>query len=234
MIKMDKKILITGTSRGIGNYLAKYYIGLGYKVFGCSRKKVEPFNKNYVHFKLDICNELDVKKMFNKINTEFGGIDILINNAGIASMNHSLLTTIGTVKNIFDTNFTATFLFCREAAKSMQKNKFGRIVNFSTVAVPLSLEGEAIYASSKAAVISLTKILAKEFAPFNVTINAVGPTPIKTDLIKSVPNEKLKNLIDKQAIKRFGKFNDVVNVIDFFIREESDFISGQEIYLGGV
>ena len=103
--------------------------------------------------------------MFYKINSEFGGIDILINNAGIASMNHSLLTTIDTVKNILNTNYTATFLFCREAAKSMQKKKFGRIVNSSTVAFPLSLDGEAIYASSKAAVVSLTKILAKEFAP---------------------------------------------------------------------
>jgi len=231
---MNKKILITGTSRGIGDYLAKYYINLGYQVFGCSRKDVEPFSDNYYHFELDICDEPSVKKMFAKINTEFDGIDILINNAGIASMNHSLLTTIDTVKNIFDTNFTATFLFCREAAKLMQKKKFGRIVNFSTVAFPLSLDGEAVYASSKAAVVSLTKILAKEFAPFNITINAVGPTPVKTDLIKSVPVEKINNLINQQAIKRFGNFNDIANVIDFFIKTESNFITGQEIYLGGV
>ena len=172
--------------------------------------------------------------MFYKINSEFGGIDILINNAGIASMNHSLLTTIDTVKNILNTNYTATFLFCREAAKLMQKKKFGRIVNFSTVAFPLSLDGEAIYASSKAAVVSLTKILAKEFAPLNITVNVVGPTPIKTDLIKSVPDEKIKALVNKQAIKRLGEFKDVTNIIDFYIKDDSDFITGQEIYLGGV
>ena len=86
----------------------------------------------------------------------------------------------------------------------MQKNKFGRIINFSTVAVPLNLEGEVIYAASKAAVTSLTKILAKEFASFGITVNAIGPTPIKTDLIKSVPDEKIKKLINAQAIKRFG------------------------------
>ena len=116
----------------------------------------------------------------------------------------------------------------------MQKNKFGRIINFSTVAVPLNLEGEAIYAASKAAVASLTKILAKEFASFGITVNAIGPTPIKTDLIKSVPDEKIKKLINAQAIKRFGSFQDTVNVIDFFINEKSDFITGQIIYLGGI
>ena len=231
---MNKKILITGTSRGIGNYLANYYLNLGYTVFGCSRNDIRLPQENYFHFSLDICDELNVKKMFYKINSEFGGIDILINNAGIASMNHSLLTTIDTVKNILNTNYTATFLFCREAAKLMQKKKFGRIVNFSTVAFPLSLDGEAIYASSKAAVVSLTKILAKEFAPLNITVNVVGPTPIKTDLIKSVPDEKIKAVVNKQAIKRLGEFKDVANIIDFYIKDDSDFITGQEIYLGGV
>ena len=127
---MNKKILITGTSRGIGNYLANYYLNLGYKVFGCSRNDISPLHENYFHFNLDICDELNVKKMFYKINSEFGGIDILINNAGIASMNHSLLTTIDTVKNILNTNYTATFLFCREAAKLMQKKNSAELSTF--------------------------------------------------------------------------------------------------------
>ena len=125
-------------------------------------------------------------------------------------------------------------MFCREAAKLMQKNNFGRIINFSTVAVPLAIEGEAIYTSSKAAVNSLTKILSKEFSSFGITVNAIGPTPIKTDLIKSIPTEKLNNLIERQTIKRYGEFRDITNVIDFFISNKSDFITGQEIYLGGI
>ena len=109
----------------------------------------------------------------------------------------------------------------------MQKSKFGRIINFSTVAVPLNLEGEAIYASSKAAVVSLTKILSKEFSSFGITVNAIGPTPVKTDLIKSVPEPKIRNLINMQSLKRFGEYKDISNVVDFFIAEESDFITGQ-------
>ena len=116
----------------------------------------------------------------------------------------------------------------------MYKNNFGRIINFTTVAVPLNLEGESIYASSKAAVSSLTKILSKELADYGITVNSLGPTPIRTDLIKSIPKNKINKLIERQAIKRFGSFKDISNVIDFFVDEKSDFITGQIIYLGGI
>ena len=231
---MSKTIFITGTSKGIGRYLAEYFVNKGNYVIGCSRGDFDLKKSNYKHYSLSVNDELKVKKMFNEIRNNHGSIDVLINNAGVASMNHSLLTKLETVEKILDTNLIGTFLFCREGAKIMQKNKFGRIINFSTVAVPLNLEGEAIYAASKAAVASLTKILAKEFASFGITVNAIGPTPIKTDLIKSVPDEKIKKLINAQAIKRFGSFKDTVNVIDFFINEKSDFITGQIIYLGGI
>lgn len=116
----------------------------------------------------------------------------------------------------------------------MRKGKNGRIVNFATVATPLKLEGEAIYAASKAAIVSLTQTLAREYADYGITVNAVGPTPIKTDLIRGVPIEKMERLLARQAIHRYGTYEDVINVIDFFIRSESDFITGQVVYLGGV
>ena len=145
-----------------------------------------------------------------------------------------LLTPVKTLEKIMQTNFTGTFLFCREAAKLMKKANTGRIVNFTTVAKPLNLEGEAIYAASKAAVESLTKISAKEFAPLGITVNAIGPTPIDTDLIKNVPEMKMQQLIAKQAIAKKGSFEDVSNVIDFYIKPQSQFITGQILYLGGI
>jgi 3-oxoacyl-[acyl-carrier protein] reductase len=116
----------------------------------------------------------------------------------------------------------------------MQKNRYGRIVNFTTVATPLKLEGEALYASSKAAIINLTEVLARELAEFGITVNAIGPSPVKTDLIASVPPQKIENIINRQAIPRFCEFRDISNVIDFFIKPESDFITGQVIFLGGI
>jgi 3-oxoacyl-[acyl-carrier protein] reductase len=172
--------------------------------------------------------------MFSLIRKREGRLDVLINNAGIASMNHSLLTPIATVNNIMETNFTGTFLFCREAARLMQLNGYGRIVNFTSVAVPLKIEGEAAYAASKAAVISLTQILAREFADFGITVNAIGPAPIKTDLIAGVSQEKLDALIERQAIRRYGEPRDVINVIEFFVDSASDFVTGQVIFMGGV
>jgi len=122
-----------------------------------------------------------------------------------------------------------------KVAKIMPLKRTGeKTLNFATVATPLKLEREAIYAASKAAIISLTEVLSKELAGFNITVNAVGPTPVKTDLIRSVPTEKMDALLHRQAINRFGTFEDISNVIDFFFKPESNFITGQTIYLGGV
>lgn len=229
-----KVMIITGTRKGIGHYLANYYVEQDWQVVGCSRGDMDSQIDGYRHFALDVSDESEVKKMFTSIRRDYCRLDALINNAGIASMNHTLLTPMSTIEKILKTNVVGTFLFCREAAKLMQRNSFGRIVNFATVATPLKLEGEALYASSKAAIVSLTEILARELAEFGITVNAVGPTPVKTDLIRSVPQEKMDRLIDLQAIKRFGEFSDISNVIDFFLQHSSDFITGQTVYLGGV
>lgn len=227
-------LLITGTSKGIGRSLAEHYAAHDFQVVGCSRREATGMPQNYQHFQLDVTDEPAVKQMFTEIRSCYGRLDAVINNAGIASMNHVLTTPLKTVLDVLHTNVAAPFLFCREAAKLMQRKRQGRIVNFATVATPLRLEGEAIYAASKAAVISLTQILARELADFGITVNAVGPTPIHTDLIAGVPPQKLENLIARQAIRRFGAMRDVINVIDFFLRADSDFITGQTIFLGGI
>jgi len=231
---MNRVVIITGSRKGIGKELSEYFLDNGDIVFGCSRRKSSIQHKNYAHFSFNISDEDAVIKMVRTIYMERKKIDILINNAGAASMNHFLLTPYSTVRKLFETNYYGTFLMCREVSKVMKRNNIGRIINFSTVASPLNLEGELVYSSSKSAVEKLTKILAAELSHYNITVNAIGPTPIHTDLIANVPKEKLNELIDRQSIKRFGKFDDVLNVIKFFIDKNSDFITGQIIYLGGI
>jgi len=231
---MDRIIIITGTRKGIGRYLAEQYLQEGDIVYGCSRRICDIEHPNYHHIRLDVSDEAEVVSFVRNVYKNHKHIDVLINNAGCAAMNHFLLTPYTTAQRVFNTNFMGTFLMCREVAKYMVKAKTGRIVNYSTVAVALNLHGELVYSASKAAVEQLTRVLADEIGESGITVNAVGPTPIDTDLIKNVPEEKLQDLLSHQCIKRFGKFEDVKNVIDFFLRPESDFVTAQTIYLGGV
>lgn len=226
--------LITGTRIGIGRHLAHHYLALGHRVIGCSRKPVDWSHEHYTHFETDVADEANVKAMFSEVRRTHGRLDHLINNAGIASMNHSLLTPKSSVDAILSTNVVGTFLLSREGAKLMQKERYGRIVNFSTVAVPLKLAGEAAYVASKAAVVSLTHVMARELAELNVTVNCVGPGPLETNLIRAVPKDKIARLLQLQAIPRMGTFDDVTNVVDFFLRPESSFITGQVVHLGGI
>ena len=225
--------LITGTRKGIGRFLAEHYLGQGLRIVGCSRGASDLAVEGYEHHCLDVADEAAVMNLFRELRSRHPGLDFVVNNAGIASMNHALLTPLDTVRKIFETNTLGTFLFCREAGKWMSRSGGGRIVNLATAATPWRLEGEAAYAASKAAVESLTQVLAREFGPMKVTVNAVGPPPIATDLIRAVSNEKIGALISRQAIPRLGEMRDVSNAIDFFLLPESDFVTGQVLYLGG-
>lgn len=227
-------ILITGTRKGLGLSLARHYLGRGYHVVGCSRGPSDLQDPGYEHHELDVCDEESVLRLFQHLRKSRVRLSALINNAGLALMNHALLTPLGAVRKILETNVAATFLFCREAAKLLRSAAHARIVNVSSVAVPLQLEGEAVYAASKAAVETLTRILARELAPLGITCNAVGPAPVKTDLIRGVPEEAIQRLLSRQAIPRYGEPEDVQHVVDFFLDPGSDFVTGQVIYLGGV
>ena len=230
---MSKTYLITGDRKGIGRSLSEYFLSKGNTVIGCSRSGSDLEHDNYEHIICDVGDEKSVKSLILHIRKKHKSLDILINNAGTASMNHILTTPVSTFDKLVHTNLKGTFLFIREGSKIMRK-KGGSIVNFSTVASPLNLQGEAIYASSKAAVEKLTKISAHELSNYNIRVNCIGPTPVYTDLIRAVPKNKIEELLSSQAIKRLGTFDDIKNVIDFYCSDSSSFITGQIIYLGGI
>jgi len=218
MSQTKKNILITGNRKGIGRYLSEYYLDKGYNVIGCSRSDSDLNHKNYIHLLCDVKVESDVKKTVKEGKKRFGEINILINNAGKASLNHSILTPSKTIKDLFETNYFGSFLFSRECSKQMIKKKWGRIINFSTIAVPLDLEGEMAYASSKSAIEKMSRIMSKELSGYNITINTIGPTPVYTDLIKVVPKDKVDEIINMQIRKRMNPkvVNDTFSSIIFY------------------
>ncbi len=228
-----RRVLVTGASRGIGAYLVRHFLERGDVVVGCARGGAPLTDDRYVHVQADVADEPAVRALFADVRGRFGGLDVLINNAGMASMNAVALTPVASARDVMMTNFLGTFVVTHAALRLLRSSKAGRIVNFSTVAVPLRLEGEAIYAAAKSAVEMFTKIVAREAGAMGITCNAVGPCPIKTRLTDSVPAEKIQRLIDRQAIPRWAEFEDVANVVDFFLRPESGMVTGQVVYLGG-
>lgn len=230
---MARRILITGASRGLGLALATHYAECGDEVFGAARSAPGFEHDRYTHLVGDVSAEKDVERLFDAIRSR-GGLDVVINNAGAASMNAIALTTADAVRRVVDANFTSTFLCTRAAVRLLRSSPCARIVNVTSVAVPLRLDGEAAYAAAKSAVETFTRIAARELAAFGITCNAVGPSPVRTRLTAGIPETKMKALLERQAIRRWAEPADVVNVVDFFLRPESALVTGQVVYLGGV
>jgi len=230
----DRRILITGATRGLGRALAEHYLAAGDTVVGCGRGASPLSHDRYVHACVDVTDETAVKALFDDLRGRLGRLDAIINNAGIASMNLIALTPMNVARRIMETNFLGTFLFTQGGVRLLRRSPHPRIVNVSTVAVPLRLEGEAVYAASKSAVETFTRVTARELGQWGITCNAVGPSPVRTDLTRNVPERAMTQLIARQAVARWAEPADVVNVVDFFLRPDSGLVTGQVVYLGGV
>jgi len=233
---IDKPVMIiTGTRKGIGKYLAEYYSEKGFIVIGCSRGDIDFSLNNYQHYCLDVSDEASVKKMFNEIRKKYGRLDILINNAGVNyALSPILLVPFESALKTIKINFLGTFIFTREAVKIMKANSFGRIINFGSMALKHEVKGEAIYTASKAAIVSFTRVVAKEVYSYGITCNVISPSAVDTDLMKNVNSDALKEVLSRNAIADVGNFEDINNIIDLLIKPESYAITGQTVFLGGV
>lgn len=226
--------LVTGSSKGLGWGIVKHFLQQGYKVVGCSRGPSSLQDERYEHTIVDVGDDHQVVKWIRSIDRAHGRIDVVVNNAGARVVSHSLITSTDIAESIFTTNFLGTFTVCRESAKVMIKRKFGRIINFSSIAVALNSEGTSVYTSSKWAIVGFTKVLAKELGAFGITCNVVEPSLVETDMTADLSKEAIEYLMRNLTIKRYATIDDVCNAISFFSSPTSSYITGQVIRLGFV
>ncbi|WP_352400060.1 SDR family NAD(P)-dependent oxidoreductase [Anaerotignum sp.] len=226
-------IVISGTSKGIGKGIAEYYLDQGHKVFGCSRSQKTIKNSNYFHYQADITDEKQVCQWVNDIKKQTDKIDLLICNAGIAPAATILTMMPGSLfEDLIQTNISGTFYTCREISKHMMRQRRGRIITISSMSAGLHLEGTSAYSATKSAIVEMTKILAKELAPFGITCNVIAPSMIMTDAVEVLGERIIDKALDKLTIKRKLSIDEICNVISFFASENSTSITGQVIHMG--
>ena len=227
-------MVITGSRSGIGKALARHYCQLGYQVVGCSRQKSDLDIPNYHHHQLDVADEAAVSALFSWIRKTLGRLDVLINNAGQIAVNNILLTPLSQAQEVMRTNFIGTFLCCREAVKVMMKTRRGRIINLTSIAVPLAQPGTGIYSSSKAAVEQFTKVLAAEVEPMGIKVNALGLSMVaQSGMALAMSSQAAQAAVDLTKLKRWLSMDEVCKAMDEMLDEKNS-ATGKTIYLGEV
>ena len=234
----DKKVLITGATGGIGNSLVEKFSNFGSTIVatGTNEEKLNNLKNKYPkiyteRFKLD--EHEKIEQFIETVNDKVGGLDILVNNAGITLDNLSIRLTEENWRKVIDINLTSTFLMCKFVIKKMLKNKYGKIINITSIVGHTGNLGQANYAASKAGIIAFSKSLAIEYARKNININCVSPGFIKTEMTDKINEEFKNNLISKIPSGNLGTGEDVSNCVAFLASNMADYINGETIHVNG-
>ena len=236
MKKELKKILITGASRGIGKDIALKSKEKGYKVLGTSttNEGVELINENGIQgLQLNLNKQESIESFINILIQEHADIDVLVNNAGITKDNIVLRMTEDEWMDVLNVNLNGAFKISKIVLKFMLKKRWGRILNITSTSASTGNRGQANYAAAKAGIEAFSKSLAKEVGSRGITVNAIAPGYIQTDMTEVI-NEKVKEEILSQIpLARFGKPKEISQLVDFLISDEASYITGQTIHVNG-
>jgi len=235
----NKTVIVTGSAQGIGRAIAKRFAGFNANVVICDlnqeivEKVADEIEGNTVGFKADVVNPIEVDSLFQKTIERFGRIDIVVNNAGITRDTLIIRMEEKDWDKVLDINLKGAFLVTKTAARIMMQQRYGRIVNISSVVGLSGNAGQANYASSKAGLIGLTKSAAKELASRGITVNAVAPGFIATEMTDALSDSTKQQFLDRMCIKRPGSPQDVAEAVLFLASDEASYITGQVLAVDG-
>ena len=234
----NKKILITGATGGIGGSLVKKFVSLNGNVLGTGTKTeklnlLQKENSSLKVLKFDISDHSKIEEFIETASKELDGLDILVNNAGVNVDNLSLRMKDEEWKKVIDINLTSTFLLTKYAIKKMLKNKFGRIVNITSIVGHSGNLGQSNYSASKAGIIGMSKSLAIEYAKKNITINCVSPGFIISDMTTNLPEKVKEQLTSRIPMARLGNGDDVSNCVAFLSSDSTSYVTGETIHVNG-
>ncbi|TLS37333.1 3-oxoacyl-[acyl-carrier-protein] reductase [Pseudalkalibacillus caeni] len=238
-----KTALVTGASRGIGKAIALELASQGAKVavnFAGSEDRANQVVNEIVEnggeafaIQANVANTEDVQELVKRTVKEFGSLDILVNNAGITRDNLLMRMKEDEWDDVINTNLKGVFNCTKAVSRQMMKQRSGRIINIASVVGVAGNPGQANYVAAKAGVIGLTKTTAKELASRNITVNAVAPGFIETDMTEELSAEVKEGLFDRIPLHRLGKAEDVAKVVRFLASEDSNYVTGQTIHVDG-
>ena len=234
----NKKILVTGATGGIGGEIVKKFISLEGNVVatGTNIEKLDLLKKDFPNInviKFDISDHSKIEEFIDNVSTQLTGLDILINNAGTNIDNLSLRMKDDEWKKVIDINLTSTFLLSKYAIKKMLKNKYGRIVNITSVVGHTGNIGQANYTASKAGIIAMSKSLAIEYAKKNININCISPGFIKTAMTDKLDDKFKEAIISKIPSARLGEPDDIANAVLFLCSDQASYINGEPLHVNG-
>ena len=234
----NKKIIITGATGGIGNELVKKFVSLKGEVLatGTNQEKLGKLKKDFPSIetiKFDISKHSEIESFIEEASSKLNGLDILVNNAGITLDNLSLRMKSDEWQKVIEINLTSTFFASKYALKKMLKNKFGRIVNISSIVGHTGNIGQANYTAAKAGRIAMSKSLAIEYARKNITINCVSPGFIQTNMTDQINDEVKKSLMSRIPMNKLGNGEDVSNSVAFLASDAASYITGETIHVNG-
>ena len=234
----NKKILVTGATGGIGKALVQKFVSLEGNVLatGTKTEKLDALKKEFPSInvlKFDISDHSKIEEFIENVSSQLVGLDILVNNAGINMDNLSLRMKDDEWKKVIDLNLGSTFFLCKYGIKKMLKNKYGRIVNITSVVGHTGNLGQSNYAASKAAIIGMSKSLAIEYAKKNITINCVSPGFIQSKMTDGIVESIKAVLTSRIPMAKLGKGEDVANTVAFLSSDAASYITGETIHVNG-